>query len=314
VGIFVHDASGVTLSNLTVDSSGNQIVGCTPALIGILYQNASGTVNEVATRNQVLAPADSGCQSGLAIYVESGVEQSAKGISTVTIANSSVHNYQKNGITGNNPGTAIKIVGNTVRGLGETNGAGQNGIQIAVGASGSVSNNLVTDDVYSDPSVAAGTGILIYGSTGISVTSNIVGNTQVGVGLYSASAAQTANSATVRTNTIFGTVAYDGIDACSNHNLITSNTITDSTESAIHLDDECGTTGNNNSVSLNTITEACAALLEGTATSGNSIGTNTEYNVVNQVLAGDTCTSPGAPDLGEVVTAKSESFRAVPFL
>jgi hypothetical protein len=314
VGIFVHDATGVTLSNLTVDSAGNQIGGCSPALIGILYQNASGTVNEVVARNQALAPADNECQSGLAIYVQSGVEHSAAGTSSVTVSNNSVHDYQKNGITGNNAGTTIRITGNTVRGFGETNGAAQNGIQIAVGAAGSVSGNFVADDVYSDPSVAAATGILIDGSSGVLVTSNVVGNTQVGVGLYSASAAQTANNTTVRTNTIFGTIAYDGVDACSNSNLITSNTITDSTESAIHLDDECGTTGNHNSVGLNTINEACAALLEGTATSGNSIGTNIEYNVVNQVLAGDTCTSSSAPDLGEAVTAKSESPRVEPFL
>jgi hypothetical protein len=76
-----------------------------------------------------------------------------------------------------------------------------------------------------------------------------------------------------------------------------------------------GRTGNNNAVALNTINEACAALLEGTSTTGNAVGLNAESNVTNQVLAGDTCTSPDAPFVREAVAAKSETAsRAMPFL
>jgi pectin methylesterase-like acyl-CoA thioesterase len=87
-GIFVSGAINVKLSNLTVDGSDNDVETCGLSVIGILYQNASGTVNEVVARNQTL-PAFTGCQTGIGIYVQSG----AGGKSTVTVSNSSIHDY-----------------------------------------------------------------------------------------------------------------------------------------------------------------------------------------------------------------------------
>jgi len=61
--IWVHDTAGVLISNITVDGTGNGISDCTN-LAGILYENASGTVNHVAVRNQTLGTGLEGCQSG----------------------------------------------------------------------------------------------------------------------------------------------------------------------------------------------------------------------------------------------------------
>ncbi|MGH9770884.1 MAG: hypothetical protein ACRD4Q_04180, partial [Candidatus Acidiferrales bacterium] len=127
--VFVHGASHVVLSNLTVDGANNQVNGCAPTVIGILFQNASGTVTGVALRNQKL-PADlNGCQSGLGLFVQSG----NSGRSTVSVKNSSVHDYQKNGITGDETGTSLVVQQNSVRGQGPTTGAAENGIQIGFG-------------------------------------------------------------------------------------------------------------------------------------------------------------------------------------
>src|ERR1700726_206460 len=43
--IFVKNAAKVNLNRLTVDGSNNQVTGCAPDLMGIYYQNASGTMN-----------------------------------------------------------------------------------------------------------------------------------------------------------------------------------------------------------------------------------------------------------------------------
>jgi hypothetical protein len=95
--------------------------------MGILFQNASGTVNHVAVRNQVTGDTVNGCQAGKGIYVESST-----GTSTVTVENSSVHNYSKNGITGRYPGTTLTATGNYVQGSGvQPAGDAQNGIEIA---------------------------------------------------------------------------------------------------------------------------------------------------------------------------------------
>ena len=95
--ILVQNAGNVQLQGLIVDGSANGITSCSPNLIGILYQDASGSIEHNAVRNVRLASSLPGCQSGGAIVVES----SASGQSNVTIADNSVDGYQKNGITAN---------------------------------------------------------------------------------------------------------------------------------------------------------------------------------------------------------------------
>ena len=53
----------MTLQNLTIDGANNGVAACTPAIVGILYQDAAGTVLHVATRNQTLAATLGGCDS-----------------------------------------------------------------------------------------------------------------------------------------------------------------------------------------------------------------------------------------------------------
>ncbi len=298
---------GVVIENLTVDGTGNGITGCTPDLEGILFQNGSGTVEHVAVRNEVLSSSLSGCQSGQGIFVQTGHGEAT----SVIVENSSVHNYQKNGITGNDPNTYIEIENNDVQGAGvvAVPGAAQNGIQIAFGATGKATGNLVIDNVYGDPTIAASCGILLYDASensSIQVSTNTIGNTQIAVALItdeSGGSSQYDDGVTVNSNKIFGTSTYDAIDACTNGNTITSNTVMNSGESAVHLDASCSgsgnNTGNNNSVSSNTITEAgCAGILEDSGTSGETIGTNTFYTVPNMTLTG-ACSGGSYTRLGE---------------
>lgn len=281
-------ATGVVLNDLTVDAANNQIGGCSPELVGILFQNASGTVNHAAVRNQYLGSGLNGCQSGLGIYV-----QTASGsFSTVTVENSTVHDYQKNGITGNDPNTTLLAMTNDVRGFGVVAppGAAQNGIQIAFGAAGKVTGNNVIDNIYGDPTIAASADILLYDAAedgSITVGSNTIGNSQIPIGIYTDEqygSGQYGDGVTVQFNKIQGTLTYDAIDVCTNGNFILNNTIMDSTESAIHMDASCSangnTTGNNNNAHANTINEsACAGVLVDSATTGNTTGPNTYFNV-----------------------------------
>jgi hypothetical protein len=177
----------VNISNLAVNGSNNQISGCSPNLVGVYYQNASGTMNHLVTSFQELSASLFGCQSGLAIFAESGY--GSGGTSVVTIENSSVHDYDKNGITVDGTGTTATITGNYVVGIGATGATAQNGIQVSDGANGSVKNNTVTDDVYTGGTYSA-SGILLYDSGGTNaqnlvVSGNTVSNTQGAVVAFS---------------------------------------------------------------------------------------------------------------------------------
>jgi len=317
--IFVQNATGVTISRITVDGSNNQLTSCgSPNPIGIYYQNSSGTINDDVARNQLMAPDLQGCQLGLAINVESN-----SGAPVVNITNNSVRNYDKNGITASGPGTGggpnVLVSGNTVIGLGATGVIAQNGIQVGFGASGKVMGNNVADDIYTGPTFGA-SGILIYASGGITVASNVVESTQLAIAPTTDPTAGSADNTFIDANHIGGTQTFDAIDLCSNNDTVESNVIFGSAQSAIHLDDECpgpGSTpsGNNNVVRTNTINEACAGILLGSG-AGNTIGpNNTFFNVVNISLAGDSCpaVAPAFANKAAGSGEKHQSLRPSPF-
>lgn len=237
--IFVQSSTGVTISHLTVDGNGNALLGCGTDPIGIYFQNSSGRITDSVARNQILNGSDQGCQVGLGIDVESD-----SGTPAVTVSHNSVHTYQKNGITAGGPGTGggpdMAITSNTVVGIGATPMIAQNGIQIGFGASGKVASNNVADDIYTGTAAAAGSGVLIYASPGITVSGNSVQSTQFGIATVTDSVDGPADNATINFNHIGGTQEFDAIDLCSDTNTAQSNTIYGSlAQSGIHLDDGC---------------------------------------------------------------------------
>jgi parallel beta-helix repeat protein len=269
--ILVKSAENVELEGLIVDGSANGLTACGPTLIGILYQDASGSIEHNAVRHVRLASNLLGCQSGNAIDVES----SSSGESNVTIADNSVDGYQKNGITANEPGTKVDVAENAVTGLGPTTGAAQNGIQIGFGARGRVTNNAVADNVYSPcesaancPSNAAG--ILIFQSDGVRVERNTLGSNQVGIFVA-------ANNGDIAGNTVFHSVALDGIALVGNGNSVSSNDISSSDDAAVYIQ------GNNNTVFDNEFTGAAFGIFKISGSSGTNHYGNQYFATVVRV-------------------------------
>jgi hypothetical protein len=266
--ILVQNTAGpVMLSNLTVDGTGNKYAS--DDLRGILYQDASGTVNHVAVRNEVPNDTATGDQSGQGIFVETTNSTSAN----LTVENSSVHNYNKNGIVARYAGAVLTAIGNYVQGAGPIDYIAQNGIEIAFnGASGSIKNNTVIDNFYT-PTTDSASDILLYDAAennSIVISGNSAGNSNVAISLYTDTPGTYGDGVLVTTNKIMGTSTFDAIDVCTNGNTINGNTIFDSAQSGVHLDASCGGTGNNNSVTGNTVVESdCAGYLIDAGTTGN---------------------------------------------
>jgi hypothetical protein len=321
--IFVQNAN-VTISHITVDATGNNLAGCgAPTLEGIYFQNSSGKIIDNVARNQYQTDFASygGCQNGLAINVE-GLNNSSQ----VSVTNNSVRAYQKNGITATGAATgpgslgpAVTISNNYIVGLAATamnwpGGAGENGVQFGFGATGTVSGNTVNDNIWfadnSSQPFNAASGILIYASTGITVSGNSVGSAQFGITTNTDPTYGPGDNTTITANKVSGTQIFDAIDVCSNSNTVKSNTIYGSAESGVHVDDSCGS-GNNNTVTNNTINEACAGILLGTGT-GTAYSPNTFYNVTKTTLAGDVCPSASTPTTAGT-SGKHSSLRPSPF-
>ena len=281
--ILVENTTDVNIQGVIVDGANSGIAACSPDFLGIYYANASGDVDRVAVRNVKLAAGLNGCQSGSAILVQSG----SGGTSLVTVENSSVHDYQKNGITANESGTQVQIDHNVITGVGATTGAAQNGIQVGFGAAGSVTRNELANHIWS-PCVSesqcdtVSIGILVTGSDGVTLERNIVGVSQVGIAIN-------ANHAEVSHNRVFGSQVADGIELIGDDNTADTNRIVHSDRAGIFV------AGNNNVVGDNAIEEAVFGVLKQNGSVGNVIGHNTFFDAIVTVQDPTTAPSKASP-------------------
>jgi hypothetical protein len=282
--ILVANTTDVTIEGLIVDGENNGVPQCSPRLFGITFQNASGEISEVAIRNFKLGTSLGGCQSGSGIFVQSG----GGGISNVEIEKSTIHDFQKNGITANEVGTQVSVHGNAVTGIGQTSGAAQNGIQIGFGAGGAISSNTVTNNLWSpctaaDTCQAVATNILVTQSDGVEVTDNRAGISQVGIFVH-------GNQGLVARNETFASSVFDGIRIEGDGNRVRHNRVFNGAESGIFV------AGNNNVVEHNKITEAAVGILKATGSLGNLIRFNQVFDTLVAVQ------DPASPGLARVVS------------
>lgn len=260
--LLVSNTTNVTIRGLTLDGTNNGISQCAPDLMGIFFQNASGEIDRVAVRNFKLSASLNGCQSGTGIFAQGG----NAGVSQVEIHRSTVHDFQKNGITANEVGTSASIDGNVVTGLGPTTGAAQNGIQIGFGAGGSIQNNTVTNNLWAPCTTVAtctaiATNILVEQSDGIVIRGNNAGISQVGIFVH-------GSQSLVTQDQTFATSVFDGIHIEGDQSQVRRNDILNGAESGIFID------GNNNVVEHNTVTEAAVGILKMAGSTGNLIQFN----------------------------------------
>jgi len=188
----------------------------------------------------------------------------------VTINRSSIHDFQKNGITANEAGTQVTIERNVVTGLGPTAGATQNGIQIGFGAAGSIQHNTVANHISSacvslTSCGSAADDILVFQSDNVTVGHNVAGVSQTGIVIV-------GNHAQILDNEVFDSQIFDGVDLIGNQNTAEQNRITHSDQAGVLI------SGNDNVVQQNTINEAAVGILKLAGSAGNTIANNTFFN------------------------------------
>lgn len=90
---------------------------------------------------------------------------------TGAVSGSTISRYQKNGVVVSGPGAAVTVKDNTVTGAGPVNYIAQNGIEIAFGASASITGNTVSGHFYTPATVTA-CGLLFFRAGGVKQSKN----------------------------------------------------------------------------------------------------------------------------------------------
>jgi nitrous oxidase accessory protein NosD len=171
VVLFVGPETGgaavdVDISGLAIDGKGQQPNDARVAS-GLLLRNVQGSVEDVTVQDMAVGGKQTG---GIAVYGESDV----------AVHDSTIDRYERFGIVANGDGGAhpaptVDVRGNDVTGSGDGSETawGPNGIQIGYGAGGSIRDNAVHRNRWSDSS-QVGSGIIVFESDGVMVRGNTV--------------------------------------------------------------------------------------------------------------------------------------------
>jgi hypothetical protein len=251
------EAGLVNISNLAIDGSNNQVPSG-DAMLGVYYQNSSGTVKNIATFNQIANG------SGFGIFLESTTSPSKK----ITVSSSSVHDYDNGGIRCNcDSSITVNINSNSVVG---SNSAGGNpsGEGIDISSPGTISSNSVISNP-APPAVSAGTGI-VFASNAV-----VTNNTVEGWGIFAE-----GDSNTIKSNRVLK--ADGGIGIGGSNNDVEYNFLMNFPGGA-GISFDC--TGSGNTVIHNTVNDAYWGIVNSPGT--NTIAPNTFTNVAN--LSSPTC-------------------------
>lgn len=171
--VYVHGTDDVTVQHLTVDGAGKG--NSNYRFVGIGYSDAGGAIDDVVITGIRDTPI-SGTQHGVGIlaFAESGTPRS------LTISDSTLSDYQKNGMVLAGADLTANVTGNTVTGAGAVNFIAQNGIQVSGGANAEIEDNTVSGHSYT-PFSWVSTGMLLYGAGSADTSGNTVSENQVGI-------------------------------------------------------------------------------------------------------------------------------------
>ncbi len=204
-----------TLKNFKIDGGG--LGNANTSIAGLLYFNAGGLVDNL-TITAVRDNPYSGAQHGNA-FVASNQDAAPR---SLTVSNNIINDYQKNGITAKGAGLTATVTGNTVTGQGDTPRIGQNGIQLSSGATGTISNNIVSGHEYSgtNPGNVGGpdwltqiqsTGIMVSGASGtIGVSGNTLDGNDIGIAVLGNATLSGNTLGATAANRYYGVLVEDG--------------------------------------------------------------------------------------------------------
>ena len=320
--ITVSGVQNVSLANLAVDASGNNISGCTTELSGIHFYDASGTVESVAISGVGLAQPTS-CTvlfPGNGFGVQIDQDAGFKGSVNVEVRNSAITGFSRDGILAVGGAISVNIEGNRISGVGPSTGVNQFGIYVANGATGRIAANFITQgncgaiDIPTCYTHRSEGVVLRASGDGVLIENNTIANVQAGIFVNGAAKAQVIG------NSISNVDALDGIHIQASVNCSFENNqifhvgpiaaITATDYAGCGLNDIGTSNGMNNRIHANTVNDAYCGV--GYITSDQVDG-NTFFNTLYNALNSDNypVSFPPPTEPGQTVRNAGEPSRVL---
>ncbi len=170
--VFIHDAD-VDVDGFTVDGLGRG--NANYRFVGVAFFNGGGSLTDMLVTGVRDEPF-SGSQHGVSVYAYND----DGGPYAIDLIGVEVADMQKTGIALGGEGLTATVDNCTVTGQGPTTVTAQNGIQMAYGTGGSITNCNIADIGYTGGSWIA-SGVLLYDGTTVDITGGSITNCQVSV-------------------------------------------------------------------------------------------------------------------------------------
>jgi Right handed beta helix region len=231
----------VSISNLNVEAI-IPTTSCLGQLNGI-FVAGGGTLkatNMAINGASTTVPSLKGCQYGIAVEVGN---KSPAEVGHATLKKVTVTGYQKNGPTVKSTGSTLSISSSTITGEGESPYIGQNGIEVAYGAKGTIKSSVISGNECSIPGVCSaedlenhGSGVLFYqAAAGSGIASSTIKENDDGA-YYSSGSATVPSSADVTfSKDVFTNNRYEAFQIEEGKSALTSDTINGSGLVGINL-------------------------------------------------------------------------------
>lgn len=200
--ITVMNTSGVAIVNLAIDAGNNTVADCNTALAGIHFYDASGVVDSVAISGTQLSN-QTNCTAlfpGNGFGVQADQDSTTKSIFSLTVRNSSFHDFGRDAILVNGAGQAVDIENNSIVGVGPATGVNQFGVFLANGVIGQVTGNYITQgtcgaiDINDCFDVRSEGVVLRNVGDGVVVNGNTISNVQSGIFVFGATNPRVINN------------------------------------------------------------------------------------------------------------------------
>jgi len=198
--ITVMNTSGVTIQDLAINASQNNVSSCSPGVAGIHFFNASGIVQNSAIFGASLANPLSCTTLPFGNGFGVAVDASQTGSFHVIVRHNSIHDFGANGVQVTGAGVSAEISQNTISGVGPATGVFQFGVFILNGAVAQILNNTITEGLCGSLAISdcinqrsEGVTLRAVGD-GTIVDGNIISNAQSGIFINGANLLRVTNN------------------------------------------------------------------------------------------------------------------------